>query len=199
MNTTRSNSYVLSRDFPDNKTRMRALEIIERLHIEPGMAARIVVVFGLELAPGEPPVTQDNEVWITELATYSILNVLKREDPRDWFRKEATEVLVQSIAAFVDSRREPPQKPKLEGGNETYECQTPGTDEMFRPHHEGGYELTEVGAIVTMIEALNAGDIPLSPTEALHNMVEMFDQEYAKRQRVTAWSPLGGNGPSHRA
>jgi len=192
MNTIKSNSYTLSKDFPDNTTRMRALEIIERLHIEPGMAARIVVLFGLELAPDEPPITQDGEVWLTELATYSILNVLKREDPRDWFRKEATAVLVQSIQAFTDARRKPPQKPKLVGGKETYECQTPGTNEMFRPEGDSHY-CTEVGSIVMLLEAGNDGDLSLSPAEALKKAIEIFDAASAEKQRIAKWTPLGGN------
>jgi len=199
MNTTKSNSYTMSRDFADNTTRMLAREIAERLQIEPGMMARLVVIAGCELAPDDTSIIQDGEVWVGELQTYSIVNVMRREDPRAWFRRDALEVLLQSITAFTDSRRKPPQKPTLLDGQELYPCVTPGPDDMFRPHGEGEHKFNERGAILTMLSMANAGDLPLSPAEALRRTIEMFGGMHAEHSRLTKWSPLGGNGPSHLA
>lgn len=198
MHTHKSNSYTMSKDFGDGRARMLGTELEDRLRISPDVMLLIVGPFASELAPDELPIIVDGALWLSELQVYSFLGVLKREDKRDWFRRTVTEVLVQSIVAFTDARRKPPQKPKVVGGEETYECQTPGMDEMFRPEGDEHYG-SEVGSIVMMLEAGNDGDLSLSPAEALKKAIEIFDGASAARQRISKWSPIGGSGTSHIA
>lgn len=200
MKTTRSNSYLMSRDFEDGRTRMAVAGIQERIRASP--EAMFTALFNgatIEFAPDDTPISQDGELWLTELEIYGLLTMLKHRGPQGRMRRVAETVLLECIQAFVDERRNPPQEPELVAGTAGFKCVAPGSDEIFRPHPDAGHELSEVGAILVMIESVNAGETKLSPRDALRSMVEMFDGEHAKKQRITAWSPLGGNGPSHIA
>jgi hypothetical protein len=197
--TTTSNSYLMSRDFEDGHTRMAAGCLEARINALHEATPILVHVLINEIVRGEEPYEQDVEIWLGELEVYSLLGVIKRDDQRDWLRTVAAEVLFQCIRAFVDERRKPPQTPTLINGEETYECVTLDKSEMLRSHTDDAYEFNEVGAIWMMLEALQAGTITIPPSEALQTLVESFDVEPAKRQRISKWSPIGGNGPSHLA
>jgi hypothetical protein len=196
--TTTSNSYTMSRDFEDGRTRMAAgcLELrINALHEATPILVHVLIN---EIIRGEEPIEQDVETWLSELEVYSLLIVTKRNDPRDWFKRVVGEVLFQCIRAFVDERRKPPQTPTLIDGEQVYECKTLDKDEMIRSHTDDAYEFNEVGAIWMMLEALQAGTITTPPDEALRDLVEYFDSG-AERQRISKWSPLGGDGPRNLA
>jgi hypothetical protein len=178
---------------------MPASELESRLRIAPNAMPAVLAIAVTEFKPETKVVLRDGDVWLTELHVYGAVNALKRRGPQGRLRRVADDVLRQCIEAFVDERRKPPQTPENVNGEPSYACVTPGSDDMFRPHPDGGHDLNEVGAIFTAIEALNTGDTSISPSEALRNMVEVFDKMQADRQRLAKWTPIGGNGPSHLA
>jgi len=199
MKTVFANSFMMSRDFPDHVIRMRALDIEERIKASPGAMRMLTLLAVNELAPGDKPIEQDGEIWLGELAVYSLLNMVAREDKRDWFKRAAGDVLCQCIQAFIDARRKPPQQSKLVDGDEVFECHTPGTEDMIHSHSDDGYELNEVGTVFTMIEAFNDGNLTVEAAEALQRIIGEFDCVQPGRKSVTAWGPLGGNDPSDSA
>jgi hypothetical protein len=190
MKITHANGYEMSRDFKDGRTRMGVTGIQERIRASP--EAMFTALFNgatIEFAPDDIPISQDGELWLTELEIYGLLNVIRRSDKRSWFREEVFAALRECIKAFVEERRKPTQTPTHIAGREAYKRVTPGTDEMFREHADGGYELDEVGAIVVMVEAANAGDLTITPAQALRKAVEVFDEGHAQQRGIWKWSP----------
>jgi hypothetical protein len=169
MITTKSNGYTMSRDFPDRVPRMRVEELQDRLGVPPEAMPQVVAIGAPKFVPDDKLVICADDVWLTELQVYGLIDLVRRDGPRGEARRLAHDVLRQCIKAFVDERRRS-RRDEAAGAV----CVTPGNKDMFREGMDGSFESNEGGALLTMIAMASAGDLDMPTSEALRRTIQAF-------------------------
>ena len=174
MKTTRSNSYVMSRDFLDDVPRMRGRDIQERICFsEAGWKAllNIHTKQDAEVRRAFRPITCHGDTWLTELHVYVLLHDL-RVPKRAEFNAHMRSALFEFIWAFVAYRRLGPQLPVIIDGAEVYPCDTPEEVDMQRKA-DGG--MTEMAAILAMLDTcFLGGDDYIEPVDGLQSIIGTY-------------------------